>query len=29
VNIADGATDADQDYEAEDSAMTLASGEEI
>jgi hypothetical protein len=29
VNIADGATDADPDYEAEDSAMTLASGEEI
>ena len=29
VNIADGATDADPDYEAEDSVMTLASGEEI
>ena len=29
VNITDGATDADPDYEAEDSAMTLASGEEI
>lgn len=29
VNITDGATDEDPDYEAEDSAMTLASGEEI
>lgn len=29
MNIADGAMGEEPDYEAEDSAMTLASGEEI